>query len=156
MVEGWKRTVAQKPIEEIQKWRAKIIAKSSSKLCKEFLDLLSEKMNILIEREKAIGTKYIDGYIENSLLIEFYGDYWHCNPSIYDKDDNILQHHKQIPVKQIWELDGKRNEYILENCNLPMIIVWEKSFRDNKDFVLNKISEKFLKGEYINGNIYVI
>ncbi len=156
MVEGWRRTVSQKPIEEIQKWRAKIIAKSSSKLCTAFLDLLALKLNCIIEREKPIGNKFIDGFIENKLLIEFYGDYWHCNPNVYNVDDYILQHHKQILVKDIWNLDSKRNEYILKQINLPLLIVWERSFIQNKDNVINEIVENFLKGVYKNGNIYVI
>lgn len=156
MVEGWKKTVTNKPIEEIQKWRAKIIEKTTSKICIEFLNNLSNVLNEDVQHEKAIGTKYIDGYIENKLLIEFYGNYWHCNPLFYNKDDIILQHKKQIKVENLWKSDGLRNEYILSIINLPLIIVWEQSYINNKDVVLKQIKNNFEKGIYKNGKIYFI
>lgn len=151
-----KKTVANKPIEEIQKWRAKIIGKTTSKICIEFLNNLSNILNEDIQYEKTIGTKYIDGYIENKLLIEFYGNYWHCNPLFYNKDDVVLQHKKQIKVENLWKSDGLRNEYILSIINLPLIIVWEESYINNKDIVLTQIKNDFEKGIYENGKIYFI
>ena len=156
MVEGWKQTVANKPIEEIQQWRKKIIGKTKSKLCEEFMSALEKSIGMNVEREKPIGTKYVDGFIDGKLIVEFYGNYWHCNPAIYDKDDYILQHKKQIPVTYIWESDGKRNQYVLSIIDLPMIIVWEQSYINNKGKVIKEITNKFLKGEFKNGNIYVI
>lgn len=156
MVEGWKKTVANKPIEEIQKWRAKIIGKTTSKICTEFLNNLSNILNEKIQHEKAVGTKYIDGYIENKLLIEFYGNYWHCNPLMYNKDDKILQHKKLINVNDIWKSDSLRNQYILSIINLPLIIIWEQSYINNKNSVINEIKNNLEKGYYENGKIYII
>ena len=156
MIEGWKKTVANKPIEEIQKWRAKIIGKTSSKICVEFLNNLSNVLNEKIEHEFPIGTKFIDGFIKNKLLIEFYGNYWHCNPCVYNEDDLILQHKKLVPVKDIWKSDGLRNEYILSIINLPFIIVLEQSYINNKNNVINEIKKNLDEGKYEDGKIYII
>jgi hypothetical protein len=65
MVEKWKKTVAAKPEAEVREWRKKIICKTKSKICSNFLNELSKILNLKIEEEKKVGTKNIDGYIQD-------------------------------------------------------------------------------------------
>ena len=76
--------------------------------------------------------------IINNKIIEFYGDYWHCNPIKYDKS----YYHKQIGkyAEDIWKYDNERIN-ILQNNGYVVLIIWENSYIKNKDDVYKKINE---------------
>lgn len=55
---------------------------------------------------------YPDALINGVWLIEYYGDYFHANPKIYDADDDVCFHQK---AADIWCNDHARLKYA-ENC----------------------------------------
>ena len=61
------------------------------------------------------------------LVIEFYGDYWHGNPKIYDVDDYIdFPNKERKSVAEIWSQDSIRENYIKEYLRPNFFyIVWE-------------------------------
>jgi G:T-mismatch repair DNA endonuclease (very short patch repair protein) len=64
-----------------------------------------------------------DIYIKDlNLIIEYYGDYWHCNPKKYD--ENYLHPHKKKFAKQIWMEDSIRIDYI-KNLGYNLEVIWE-------------------------------
>lgn len=77
-------------------------------------------------------------FIYNKKIIEFYGDYWHGNPKIYDKNSLI----RKKKVIDVWEHDAKKVKD-LEANGYKVLIVWEndykldpiKIFKKCKDFV---------------------
>lgn len=77
-----------------------------------------------------------------NLVIEFYGDYWHRNPLIYEnlKDESVYK---------IWDHDEKRINKIKDKFNCDVIIVWEKDYRNNKTKIVNDILKK-IKNKYGN------
>lgn len=73
---------------------------------------------------------------EIKLIVEFYGDYWHRNPSIYTDDVSEL-----IRLK-----DEKRiNEF--KKRGYEVIIIWEYDYRKNKSNILNNLILKINKYE---------
>ena len=60
--------------------------------------------------------KYIDSYRvdfinkENKIVVEIYGDYWHCNPLKYT--ENFYNKNKKMYAKDIWEYDNRREDFI--------------------------------------------
>lgn len=153
MVQSWKRTVANKPIQEIIKWRKSIIC-TKSKIASECLMNISNLLNIDIKREYPILTFHVDGYIENKCIIQFFGNYWHANPIIYNQNDEISFHGIIKTAKQVWEKDNIRLQKIIDFCNLPIIIIWEQSYINNKQIFLQQLKDNFLKGIFKNGQIY--
>ena len=117
------------------------------KRSKQQIDLF-ENLNQNIELEKIVwvdDNKYyrVDGYDFNSnTVIEFYGDYWHCNPEVY-KEGEIINHRKYglINVKEIWKKDLKRIEDIKHILNCNVIIIWEKDYLNDKNNIINKINK---------------
>lgn len=87
---------------------------------------------------------YFDFFIpELNLVIEFNGDYWHCNPNKYDKE--FYHPHKKMTAKQIWEYDESK-KYVIENeFNYKLIIIWESDVRKNKDNIIEMILSEILK-----------
>lgn len=103
---------------------------------------------------KPIGSynvgKYIcDIYIkELNLIIEFNGDYWHCNPKKYD--ENFFHPHKKKTAKEIWEEDKIRVDNIRE-YGYNLIVIWECDF-EKPNYVKN-IIKKYVKNKSISGSL---
>ena len=71
-------------------------------------------------------------------IIEVYGDYWHCNPSFYKKEQQINFNGHLCRVNEIWEKDRKRNEGI-KNSGYEILILWQYDIKNNFNFVIKKI-----------------
>lgn len=63
------------------------------------------------------------------LIIEFNGDYWHCNPRKYNAD--YFNAKKKAYAKDIWLADKNRLE-TFESLGYTIVIVWESEFHSNK------------------------
>ncbi|MEK7499449.1 MAG: hypothetical protein AAB649_02490, partial [Patescibacteria group bacterium] len=50
---------------------------------------------------------------EKKLIVEFNGDYWHCNPQKYAAD--FFHKNKQKTAQEIWEEDAKRQQVLEKN-----------------------------------------
>ena len=80
----------------------------------------------------------VDFYIPSiSLIVEFFGDYWHGNPKIYKHGDTILGNKK---VEDIWEYDRHRIEKLKKVADHVMI-VWELDILESIELITNKIIE---------------
>jgi len=113
-------------------------SKSSEKIKK-----ILENLNIKYEEEYQIKkiNKYCDFFIdEYNTIIEFYGDYWHCNPIKYEK--NYYHQYIKMTAEEIWEKNKKRiNEiYNFFNKEKNIIIIWESSMI-NSDLLLKILIE---------------
>lgn len=95
-----------------------------------------------IEPEKPIFTEnnkyYVDILLEDYVIIECYGDYWHCNPIKFSEE----YFHSKIKkyAKEIWEKDKVREERLKEK-GFKIVVLWEKNWSDDKDF-FNTIKDK--------------
>lgn len=89
-----------------------------------------------------LENKSYDFYIPKlNLIIEYNGDYWHCNPEKFD--ENYFNKRKRMFAKEVWDYDEhklqlcKKYGYILE-------IVWESNFLQDKN-IINNIIKKYEK-----------
>jgi G:T-mismatch repair DNA endonuclease (very short patch repair protein) len=75
--------------------------------------------------------KYKPDYVNENTkhIVEVYGDYWHCNPDIYEEDF----YHPQLKktAKEKWQLDFERQRY-LESLGYSVTIIWESKLKDYK------------------------
>jgi G:T-mismatch repair DNA endonuclease (very short patch repair protein) len=121
----------KKPAEWIEKYKKTnlerygtenpgILAKTSPRSKKE--KLLEDKLKGYQFNIK-VG-KYRPDYVnqETKHIIEVYGDYWHCNPKIFDPDF----YHSQLKktAKEKWADDAARQSY-LESLGYKVTVVWE-------------------------------
>lgn len=123
--------------------KSKFVGKRTSKFEKEIFEFLKLNIkNLTVESNGFIDLKirktFPDILINNNILIECYGDYWHCNPSFYNED----YYHKQIrkTAKEIWENDDERIKSLINN-GYNVIIIWENDYKTKK-ITLNKIKNK--------------
>ena len=89
-----------------------------------------------------IDTKIFDIFIPKyNLLIEYNGDYWHCNPKKYKS--NYFNHKKNKTASEIWEYD-KNKLYLAEKHNYNCEVIWESDYKKNK-YIIYKIIKKYEK-----------
>lgn len=102
-------------------------------------NLLTE-MNIAFENEKGYKYYSVDNYlIDNNLIIEVMGDYFHTNPIKYSTNINQMQH-KNIAR------DKSKHTYIKKYYGIEILYLWEYD-------ILNDVEKcKHLINEYIAKN----
>lgn len=79
-------------------------------------------------------TYYID-FTYNNKAIEFFGDYWHANPDVYNADVVMPFVHKT--AETIWQQDKQRIAD-LTSIGYEVLVIWESEFRTNPDDTINK------------------
>jgi len=109
---------------------------NAEKEIKEILELL----NFKVKTQFLIETlKYDFLLIDYNVIIEFNGDYWHCNPEKYDK--NFLNKKKQLYAWELWERDKTKKE-LAEKKGYKFFTIWEKDYNINKEKEVEKIINK--------------
>jgi hypothetical protein len=111
----------------------------TSKTQNEILSLLKKDYND-IKLNFNIEGKLFDFYIPNkNILIEFNGDYWHCNPKLYKSD--YINKKKGVTAKELWDYD-KQKTILGESKGFIVITIWEYDYKENGiDFILSEIKK---------------
>lgn len=96
-------------------------------------DYIKTQFNLIsITRQKIIKTKnnsyVVDFLLSNNIILEVFGDYWHCNPNLYQSD----YYHKQIKkyAFEIWKQDNIKIQNLRDE-GFKVFVLWENS--NNKD-----------------------
>ena len=76
---------------------------------------------------------------ELKIVIEYNGDYWHCNPETWKPDD--FNKAIKMYAKDKWRLDFKR-KMKLKNLGYYVIVIWESEWMDDQDKCVNYIINK--------------
>ncbi len=70
---------------------------------------------------------YIDIFSEPlKLIIEYNGDFWHCNPHVYS--GSYFHPKKSMSAEEIWASDSARLN-VLQNNGYHTMVVWERDYR---------------------------
>ena len=86
----------------------------------------------------------VDGYVEEKkTAIEFQGDYYHANPSIYEENHVFNNWGKEYTAKDVWEKDAFRKQELENAYHIKIVYVWEKELDDfGYEFVLEKVKKE--------------
>jgi len=147
MKSNWDNNILnkEKMSEKLKETRRKGKIKSviTSKKEKEIIKELS-KIGYKSEQSFKVDTKICDIYIkELNLIIEYFGDYWHCNPKKYDK--NYFNHKKNMTAKEIWDYDSKKID-LIKSYGYNLIVIWESDL-ENDNKLINKLIENYVKSK---------
>jgi hypothetical protein len=120
---------------------SKIECEFIEKIIEEFkfknsISIISSGNQKILKRDKY--NYIVDFYNEEkNVIIEFYGDFWHCNPEIYDK--NFYNPKIKKYASQIWECDTKRKQEIIQVSGCKFIEIWEKDWKEKPVETINFI-----------------
>lgn len=90
---------------------------------------------------------FLYDYVDNSnkKVIEFNGDIFHANPSIFLENDRPNPYRQDLTSLDIWNYDRLKNKAIMDR-GYDLMIVWENDYRNNSEKILNECI-KFLNYE---------
>ena len=102
-----------------------------------------DRMNVVYDREHIIKYYSVDNYLlENNLIIEIMGDYWHGSPLKYNEDRYKLNNIQQRTILK----DKQKSSYIYNKHNIRILYLWESDINKNI-----KLCEKLIS-LYIKNN----
>jgi len=91
--------------------------------------------------EQLIGKHRVDEVNnERKVALEIFGDYWHCNPSLYLSDDVISRDGQKVTAKDIWQKDQERLSDIL-SAGYSVYIIWEREFENLPEETIKRFRE---------------
>jgi very-short-patch-repair endonuclease len=109
-----------------KKQNAEFMSKTNETLLKAKRSSLEERLlPYLKDYENNVQISYYNvDFVDKTSrhIIEVYGDYWHCNPKIYD--DNYIHPYYKMTAQQKRKLDEERKQY-LESLGYSVTVVWE-------------------------------
>lgn len=109
-----------------------------SKECDDFLDTLKNHGIDCIE-EQYIKGFIVDGIIRNTnLIIEYYGDVFHCNPKRFKDPNQKCSWLSGRTVQEQWNRD-KRRLAALYRYGYKVIIVWGEDWKSAPDKIIERI-----------------
>lgn len=124
-------------------WAKSRIQDAPSEVEIQFCDAIDEHFGIVGERQIVVGSdgKYLSAdycFPESKCLVEFYGDFWHTNPTKYTSAQYIEQ--LGTSVQEIWDKDARRMEHFIQH-GYQVKIVWEADWRNDPQAVLDEITK---------------
>lgn len=84
---------------------------------------------------KGLHRRFIYDLKYKNKIIEFNGDYWHCNPETYDADYFNTQ--LQMTAKEKWEFDKVKEDIAALN-GYTILVVWESEYKKDPEAVMQK------------------
>ncbi len=129
-----------------KQWLGGGVSKVSNDLFEKIIKLNKLKQGDFlygIKNEKFISNKdlhykYDFTYLPTKKIIEFHGDYWHCNPILYES--NYYHKIKNMSAKEIWDYDEEKNE-LAKKHGYSILVIWEYDYRKNPEQTIKKCVE---------------
>lgn len=118
----------------------KIFANNSKSKSQAEINFFNDlkQVGIHFEQDKCVCGYFPDGVNYNKkIIIEFYGDVYHCNPKKF-KDKNKYCSWINRTVEEQWNRDRKRLAIFYKN-KYDVIVVWESDWYENKIKELERI-----------------
>lgn len=123
--------------EKEQHYRKVLKRNGRSFAADAFLDEI-EKLGIELEREKCINGFIVDALIKDTnIIIEFFGDTFHCNPKKYKNPDQYCSWISRTVGEQ-WARDRKRLAVFYKN-SYKVVIVWQSEWDKSPNIVRDRI-----------------
>ena len=124
-------------INKVKSNKFEKISKKSLKI-KNYLDFFNIDF---IQEYNIPGLRYnVDYYLpKENIIIEFFGDYWHCNPKLYEK--SYYNNRMKITSEEQWQHDKERIKKIKSSYDneITIIILWENTMENIDKYYLLKI-----------------
>lgn len=112
----------------------------------EMFETLIEKLNLKQEKVyygkkqfyrhfKELGKTYSYDFVYDKKIIEFNGDYWHCNPKMYN--ENYFHKYLQMLASEIWKNEKIKIDSIT-NIGYKVLTIWEYDYNNHREETIQK------------------
>ncbi len=82
-----------------------------------------------IEEKRTYHVDFMDE--TRGVIVEFNGDFWHCNPREYEPShEHRLKH---MTAQEIWDFDEHRKQRIEQITGYKVVVVWEHEWANKKE-----------------------
>ncbi|MFW6009078.1 MAG: hypothetical protein ACOCP8_07435, partial [archaeon] len=113
-----------------------------SKIENDFVSYIREKLNlddnkIIRQHILKINRVYNLDFKYGKKIIEFFGDYLHSNPKIYESD--YFNKSKQMYASEIWEYDNRKIKDL--ETKYDVLVIWESEYKEEPEKILKKCKE---------------
>jgi len=116
----------------------KIKSGITSKKEKEIIVFL-KKLGFEVIHSFRVDTKICDIYIPHlNLIIEYFGDYWHCNPIKYNSE--YFNQKKNMSAQEIWDYDSKKVDLIIKS-GYNLEVIWEHDLKHDNEKIIQIITK---------------
>lgn len=149
--EKWMNTMNNKSDEEKLKIKIKKLNGSGySKISQTLFDILFKhylnndvyykggkynKEYFLLDSKNKKFYLYDYTDLTNKKIIEFNGDFWHCNPKQYN--ETHIHPVSKLTSKQIWEYDKNKINFA-HTKGFDVLVIWESEYNNNKKLIIKK------------------
>lgn len=114
----------------------------------QIINSILENMHISYINEKGFKYYAVDNYLNDyNLIIEVMGDFWHCHPLKYNKENMRDIHKKRIPK------DKAKHTYFKNNYGIEILYLWEDDIYNNFD-VCKTLIDKYINNKGILENYH--
>lgn len=138
----WQEKINAKPPEErdrinrLKMTKGITISKAEIEISNKIENLNS---NLTVIKQLALSSnnkkQYIYDIAVNNKIVEYNGDFWHCNPKIYSPD--FINPRTKIKAVDKWNQDQEKIKFAQEQ-GYEVMVVWESEFKQNKEEILKK------------------
>lgn len=135
--DNWMATLDQKSPEEKRIINQK---KMNPDICisraeKELVSKLIAR-NYEVKTQQALNdANWIYDIVVGKKIIEYHGDYWHCNPNKYPH--NYYHKKLQMFAEEKWELDAVKRQHAISK-GYEYFVIWEHQYKQDPEKVINE------------------
>jgi len=135
----WENLTPQERILHVEKCVKGLPRSKASEVFKQ--SLVKHDLYDGFQSEIGIAGYIVDeANVDKKLVVEFFGDFYHCNPRIYSSD--FFNRTLQMTSSEKWEYDRRRLGAI-RACGYDILIIWENEWTVSPEKSLNKM-RKFI------------
>jgi G:T-mismatch repair DNA endonuclease (very short patch repair protein)/predicted RNA-binding Zn-ribbon protein involved in translation (DUF1610 family) len=110
------------------KIKSGIVSKREKEIVKEI-----KQLGYKLIHSYRVDSKICDVYIPSlNLIIEYFGDYWHCNPKKYESD--FFNKKKGKFAWELWDYDKKKID-LVKSYGYNLEVVWEGDLKLNNKLI---------------------
>jgi hypothetical protein len=138
--EKWQEKLNSKSLEEKERINKLKVGNGKSVSNAEYeLIKIFEENGIKVDHQYTLmreSTKiYLYDFNYKNKLIEYNGDYWHCNPKKYD--ENFYNKTVKLHAHEIWKKDEAKINCAKEN-GYEILVIWELDYKNDKQGTIQK------------------
>ena len=139
-----KKVFKERQIKWVEKLQKSFLEKGTNNCSSSIKEIelvkeLCKRLNIEIPKKQKYITfenkHYAFDFEFNKKVIEYNGDYWHCNPQIYEK--SFIHRTKKISAEEIWKEDENKIK-AAKALGYEVLVIWESEYLLNKEYVIDK------------------